>query len=271
MSPPVATAIVRTYNSARTVQAALQSLRSQSADVEVVVVDSGSTDDTLSLVAPWADQVVRLPREHFTFGRALNEGAARASGPVHLALSSHCVLPRPDWVAIAADHLTSPRNVAACGLDFDGQSQAIGAPFVADHDYLVRHRHWGLSNHAGAWRADAWRQHAFDESLSSSEDKEWSWRATADGARLVIDPQLIVLGTHRRAGGTHAYYRRLVREFGATRHLAPLADYSFAQAAGDWGRVRPADPALRGTRRWGRTRLLLVAARWQSGRQPPSG
>ena len=263
---PAASAIVRTYNSAVTVEAALRSLRAQSVDVEVVVVDSGSSDETLRLAAPYADRMVRLPKERFTFGRALNEGAAQASAPVHLALSSHCVMPTDDWVRTAVAHLSDGRNVAACGLDVDGQSRSISTPFVADHDYLLRNRHWGLSNHAGAWRADVWQRYSFDEGLTASEDKEWSWRATADGGRLVIDPRLIVLGSHRRAAGTRAYYRRLVREFGATKHLAPLPEYTVAQALGDWVRSQPSEPTSGGTRRWGRTRLLHVAARWQSGR-----
>ena len=55
---PVASAVVRTYNSARTVEATLASLRAQDVPVEILVVDSGSTDGTLELVAGTADRVL---------------------------------------------------------------------------------------------------------------------------------------------------------------------------------------------------------------------
>lgn len=68
--------------------AALAPLRARGA--EVVVVDGGSQDDTITLARPLADQVIAAPR-----GRALqmNTGAAQAHGDILLFLHADCRLP----------------------------------------------------------------------------------------------------------------------------------------------------------------------------------
>ena len=85
-----ASVIVRTKDKADTVEATFAALRPQTVPVEVVVVDSGSTDGTLEIARRHADRLVEIPAEAFTFGRALNVGAAAATAPVHFALSAHC-------------------------------------------------------------------------------------------------------------------------------------------------------------------------------------
>jgi rSAM/selenodomain-associated transferase 2 len=67
---------------------ALAALRARG--VEVVVVDGGSQDATVSLARPLANQVIAAPR-----GRALqmNSGAAQAHGDILLFLHADCRLP----------------------------------------------------------------------------------------------------------------------------------------------------------------------------------
>jgi rhamnosyltransferase len=257
--------IVRTFDSAATVEATFASIRRQTVPAEIVVVDSGSTDGTLAIAERFADRVIEIPHTAFSYGGALNAGAAAANAPVHVALSSHCAFPREDWLEIAAAHILDEGATAACGLPRDGDRRPLAGPLAVDHAYAVAHQHWGFSNHASAWSAVAWRRHRFDEELTSTEDKEWTWRALAGGGALVVDPRLIVPGTHRRAGGVRAYHRRLVKEIRAIEHLRPLPAFGLVDAAADWARATPRDPFLSSARRFGRTRLVEVAARWQAG------
>jgi rSAM/selenodomain-associated transferase 2 len=66
----------------------LQPLRQRGA--EVIVVDGGSHDDSVTLAAPFADRILTAPR-----GRAsqMNAGAAVAGGNVLLFLHADCTLP----------------------------------------------------------------------------------------------------------------------------------------------------------------------------------
>ena len=259
--------IVRTFDSVATVGETIASVRGQDLEAEIIVVDSGSTDGTLELVGPVATRVVHVHPDDFTYGGALNTGAAAATGVVHVALSSHCVLPRPDWLRIAVEHVVEGRADAVVGMPTDADGTVLSVPFTADHAYLMDHMHWGLSNHASAWSAETWRRHRFAEDLAATEDKEWSWRALAPDGRLVADPRLVVPAVHRRSPGVRSYFRRLVKEMGAVTHLRPLPPFGPRRAAVDWLRGHPRDPFLSGSRRMGRTRLVEVGARYVAGRR----
>nr|WP_240897128.1 glycosyltransferase family A protein [Kineococcus vitellinus] len=268
--PPVVSIVIRTYNSAATLTATIDSVRAQTRPVEVVVVDSGSTDDTLRIARERAERLVSIPHEEFSYGGALNAGAQAATTPVCGALSSHTVLPRPDWVEIGLEHLDAGA-VAVCGGEVDGENRPLTAPLRADADYLGRHRYWGFTNTASMWRSEVWRAHPFDDSLVASEDQEWSWRAVAGGGHLVVDPRLTVSGSHRRGAGLRAYHHRMVREIRALEHVRPLGPYPATRALADWVRHAPSDPFVSPTRRFGRTRLLDIVARWEAGRQGRRG
>lgn len=260
-----ASVIVRTYNSAATLERALRSVRDQDIDVELVIVDSGSTDETLSLARAGADVVVEMPSAEFSYGRALNLGAAASSSDVLAALSSHCELPATTWISTAVAHICEGAT-AVVGLPEDADGRALDSPIRADSDYLLAHRFWGMSNHASAWSKVAWEREQFDETLGASEDKEWSWRVIGAGDYLVADPRLVVDGAHRRSGGSLAYYRRIVKELTAVAGVRVLPPYQARDALLDWVRRVPRDVALGRTRPMGRTRLIEVAARWRVSR-----
>jgi hypothetical protein len=124
-----------------------------------------------------------------------------------------------------------------------------------------------MSNHASAWSRSVWERHAFDEQLTASEDKEWSWRALTEEGPLIADPALVVAGAHRRAAGMRAYFHRLVKEMRAVESLRPLEPYGVVTAFRDWVNPHPQNPRLTRTRRCGRTRLLTIAAQWWATRK----
>ncbi len=70
--------VVRAKNKEQTIERALRGLRDQTVETEVILVDSGSTDRTVEIARPYCDQVISIPAEAFTYGRALNLGAEHA-------------------------------------------------------------------------------------------------------------------------------------------------------------------------------------------------
>ena len=136
MTSPAVSLIVRTSNSAATLPETLASIRRQTIVAEILVVDSGSTDDTLEIARGSADQVLSYPQDEFSYGRALNRGAEHAQGRYCGAVSSHTVLPREDWLEIALAHLDAGA-VAACGSANDAEHRPMVKPLRVDAAYLA--------------------------------------------------------------------------------------------------------------------------------------
>ena len=267
MSPtsPQASAVVRTFNSAATLPACLESLKQQTISPEVIVVDSGSSDATIMIASKLADRTVRLARESFSYGRALNRGAEVAAAPVHFALSSHCVLPRRDWIERSVRYYEDPAVVATNGQLSDPEGRPLREPLRLTADTPAPDPLWGFSNHASSWRAEVWRRQPFDETLVASEDFEWSDRVLALGYTIVFDPVLTVMGHHRTAQGPVALYRRSRCELlgtAACRSVEPPTLWASLQSW--WGEHPPE------TKRWRQRlspyRVAVISGRYTAGR-----
>ena len=97
--------IIPTLNEADYVAATIASVRAQEKDLEIIVVDAGSSDDTQSICRPLA-RVLSSAR-----GRAaqMNAGAAVARGDVFLFLHADTLLP--------AEALSAVRRAVAQGAE----------------------------------------------------------------------------------------------------------------------------------------------------------
>jgi rhamnosyltransferase len=259
---PAVSVIVRTLNERAALERALASVRRQTVPVELVVVDSGSTDGALELARREADRLIEIAPGSFTFGGALNTGAEAATGEVHVALSSHCELPREDWVALALRHYEELSVAGTHGCRHLPDRRPLTSVLLQDVEYAIRHPYWGFSNHASTWRAEVWERFRFDAGVSACEDKEWALRVLAGGWRIAVDPELDVPKPHRQAAGVRALYRRSVREGEALAGIAELPRRGPREVVRAWWSEIPRDgrPALR--HRLNPYRATEAAGRW---------
>ncbi|MDD3763917.1 MAG: glycosyltransferase family 2 protein [Nevskiales bacterium] len=145
-APPLFSILIPTYNRAELVPRALDSVAVQCwRDFEIVVVDDGSTDDTVATVRRWSGrraQALRLLRQpHGGVHVAYNTGVAAARGALIVVLGSDDQL-LPDAL----------RRLARCWN---------GIPAAQRHAYcgVVGH---GLHWHNGARVGDAYPRSPFD-------------------------------------------------------------------------------------------------------------
>jgi rhamnosyltransferase len=259
-----ASVVVRTFNSAATLGECLQSLRNQTVRPEIIVVDSGSSDGTLAIADRMADRILPLPDRPFSYGRALNRGAALATAPVHFAVSSHCLIPRPDWIELSLRHYERPDVAATNGQ----QTLPDGSP-LRDVFYLrgtgeLPNPLWGFSNHASSWRADIWRREPFNDALIASEDFEWSDRVRALGFAIVFDPALTVPGHHRTAQGPRALYRRTYRELLGTAACRRVQPPTLRRSLREWWSEHPAGTKPH-RQRLSPYRIAAIGGRYMAG------
>lgn len=86
---PLVSAVIPTYNYARYVAGAVESVLAQSFDdLEIVVVDDGSTDETADTLHPFLDRIRYIRQEHRGLAAARNTGIRVARGPYVAFLDS---------------------------------------------------------------------------------------------------------------------------------------------------------------------------------------
>lgn len=258
-----ASVIVRAKNEARHIEAALASLRRQTVEPEVIVVDSGSTDGTVDIARRWCDRLIELPPERFTYGRALNIGAEAATSPFHFALSAHCVADRPDWVERSLAHYRRDDVAATAGLQ---GAPGPGGILYQDAAHARANPFVGLSNHASSWRAELWQQFPFDEQLEYAEDKHWALRVLAAGWVIVLDPALDVDMSHVWRSGAREFYRRRRKAVSVIGRFAPLPPYGLADCLRDWWH-EPGDPRPAWRRRLNPVRAAGLLGGYHGHRQ----
>jgi rhamnosyltransferase len=235
-----ATVIVRARDAAATIERALEGLRAQTVSVEIVVVDSGSSDATVEIARRYCDQLIEIGAGEFSFGRALNIGARAAGAPVHFALSAHCAPGDTAWVERSLAHYERPEVAGTSGYRAPGPLGQTGVFFQGSAE-LRAHPYWGYSNTAGSWRAEVWERFPFDESLDAAEDREWSWRVLESGYVIAMDPALEVASDHRRSAGLRQLYNRYRKEAEAIAGFAADRPYPIGAAVRDWWRVQRTD------------------------------
>jgi Glycosyl transferase family 2 len=114
--------IVPTLNEERYLSRCLKSLINQASDrsLEILVVDGGSTDQTVRVAKKYADKVLTRPRARV--GAARNLGAKAATGEI-LAFIDADTLANPQWLdSIGETFRREPRAVGLTGptLPYDG-------------------------------------------------------------------------------------------------------------------------------------------------------
>lgn len=199
-----ASIIIRTRNEERHVGEVLARVRDQRRIAfEVIVVDSGSTDATLSIVRKVPDiRLIEIPASSFTYGRALNIGMREAKAPILVSLSAHAVPFDRDWLANLLKPFDDPDVCAVVGkplphpdcnpFDRRGLLRRYGTERLYLHvDSPIMYQ-----NANGAIRRADWDALPFDENLPYSEDLAWARERLSAGRRIVYEPSAAVYHSH---------------------------------------------------------------------------
>lgn len=89
-----------TFNSSRTIERALQSVRSQDypqAKIEIILADGGSTDNTLNLVKKYNVQIIKVPMHLQNAEYNKGVGVNAAKNEILFLLDHDNVLPHDQW------------------------------------------------------------------------------------------------------------------------------------------------------------------------------
>ena len=104
--------LIRTLNEAALLGRCLETLAHQQGDheLDVLVLDSGSTDDTLAIARAHGARIYEMAPEDFDYSRSLNIGIAELAGDIILILSAHAIPLDEEWVARMTAPFADPRR-----------------------------------------------------------------------------------------------------------------------------------------------------------------
>ena len=230
-----ASIVIRTLNEARHLPELLLSIKEQSYDgeIEVIVVDSGSTDRTVEIAEMHGAKLVYIKREDFSFGRSLNYGCAAATGDHLIFISGHCIPVNERWL----DDLTRPLRDGQAVYSYGRQignhvsrfseCQLFNKYFPAES--AIPQEGFFANNANSALVRTVWQTYRFDESLTGLEDMELGKRLVADDLRIAYVAEAAVYHLHDE--NWRQVRRRYEREAIALQRIMPEVQMNLADFA----------------------------------------
>jgi len=259
------TVIVPARDEERSIDATLTALRRQDYPaLQIVVVDSGSTDGTASVVRRHMAEDPRIelqPNPRGSIPAALNIALAAARGRWLVRMDAHSTVDET-YVGRAVARLREGRWGGVGGRkDGSGTTpagQAIAAALGSRFGVGGSLYHYGTQEQQvdhipfGAYPTELVRRlGGWDERLLANEDFEFDYRVRRSGAPLLFDPDLRISWQSRQTvGALYRQYRRYGRakvdvarlhpDSLRLRHLAPPLLVPYLATAVAVARRRPA-------------------------------
>jgi O-antigen biosynthesis protein len=209
---PRVSVVVCTFNGGRTLRGTLEGIeRVEYPELEVIVVDDGSTDDTAEVAAGFDVRLIRTPNGGL--GSARNVGAAAATGEI-VAYLDDDACPDPHWAHYLADTFDRTGSVAVGGPNIpppganavaETVARSPGGPIhVLVSDTEAEH----IPGCNFSIRKDVLEElGGFDPQFrAAGDDVDLCWRLQEAGRRIGFNPAAMVW--HHRRDSVRAYWRQ---------------------------------------------------------------
>lgn len=222
----LASIVIRTLNEARYLGELLGAIESQEPgdfQVEVVIVDSGSTDGTLEIAQKHGCQLAHITREEFSFGRSLNLGCETAGGDILVMISGHCVPAGRSWLKALCQPIADGQVDYSYGKQIGGPEShysecRIFGKYYPDESRIPQDGFF-CNNANSAISRTAWKRYRFDEGVTGLEDLELAQRLHQGGGRIGYAAEACVY--HYHSESWKQVQRRFEREALALQKIMP--------------------------------------------------
>ena len=222
--------VIRAYNESQHLPRLLEGVAHQTVkDVEVILVDSGSTDSTVQVAEKYGVKVVHIPSAEFTFGRSLNFGLRSATRELVVIASAHVYPVYPDWI----ESLLRPFENEKVALAYGKQRGPDSAKYSEQQLYHQWYPDVSKPDQATAFcnnanaaiRRRLWEKNPYDETLTGLEDLAWAKWAKDQGYAISYVAEAEIIHVHNET--PRGVYNRYRREAMALRRIYPEAHFNF--------------------------------------------
>lgn len=193
--------VVRALNEAEHLPALYSGLLRQTVQPDqIVLVDSGSADDTVAISAAHGADIVHIAPEDFSFGRSLNVGCAAATGDILVFVSAHVYPIDEHWLANLVEPFERDEVVLSYGRQTGDHRTKFSElqllrqwfPATSDPDQTTP-----FCNNANcAVRRSEWDKYHYDEDLTGLEDLDWAEAALKRGGKIAYRADATIAHIH---------------------------------------------------------------------------
>ncbi len=223
--------IIRAYNEEKNIENLLQGIRNQKASFgyEVILVDSGSTDNTVNIAQRYGVKIVRISPSEFSFGCSLNKGIQKANGDYCVFISAHCYPVNEYWL----EKLILPFDDESIALVY-GKQRGNQITKYSENQIFKKwfpesvsgKQHSPFCNNANAAiRKSLWEKCRYNETLTGLEDIDWAKNIISQGYFIFYASDATVIHVHNET--YLQLYRRYEREAIAMRSIYPQETFTF--------------------------------------------
>jgi rhamnosyltransferase len=221
--------VIRAYNESAHLPRLLEGIAQQTIkNVEVILVDSGSTDETVKVAEKHGAQVIHIPPADFTFGRSLNLGLQAAGHEFVVIVSAHVYPIYPDWLECLLRPFDDEKVALVYGKQCGGDSSKFSEhqifhQWFPDAD-MPRQPSPFCNNANAAIRRSLWKKHPYDETLTGLEDVAWAYWARAQGWEVAYATHAEIIHVHNEI--PRGVYNRYLREGMGFKRIFPESHFN---------------------------------------------
>lgn len=179
---------------------------------EVLVIDSGSTDETVKIVQNYPVHLIQIPAQAFHHARTRNYAASLARGEFLVYLAADACPASDRWLEQLLMPFEDPKVAAVYGrqiarMDATGERVQTFSRIYPEHRMVKeqgRKRELGFlyytfSTVNAAIRRSVWEEHRFPEELKVFEDLGFAKRVLDAGWKIVYEPGAAVYHSHNHS------------------------------------------------------------------------
>jgi rhamnosyltransferase len=229
--------VIRARNEEKYIDRLLYGITQQTVkNVEIILVDSGSTDNTLAIASQYPVNVVHIQPENFTFGRSLNMGIDASSGEAIVIISAHCYPVYPDWL----EQLVKPLENEDVAISY-GKQRGGSTNHFSEHQFfskyfpensVLQQGHPYSHNANAAIKKHLWKQNPYNENLTGLEDLAWSSWAMESGYTIAYVAEAEIIHLHDETASQ--VFNRYKREAVAMKQILPNSKFSLLKFIKFW-------------------------------------
>jgi rhamnosyltransferase len=193
--------VILTKNNGKTIGKVLQQIYAQNIndDFEIIVVDSGSNDQTLEKLSQYSVRLYTIHPGDFGHAQTRNLASQYAKGDYLVYLSADAIPANENWLENLVEKLANERQIPY--QDTPPMERFFiqkNYPATIDNSYsntgFIMNAFF--SNVNSAIKRSVWEKIQFNEKLIISEDHDWAKKAEDLGYKILYIPDACVFHSH---------------------------------------------------------------------------